>query len=255
MKYWGVSRIVVPVYLLASFGIMVHAAEFDHSHAKFDIVLKQHLKNSLLDYRAIKSRPAELDRYLVQLESVSSKEFKAWTNEQQWAFLINLYNARTIRLITDHYPLESIRNIGWLPGAAGRKKIVLLFGKKVSLEHIEHGILRKQYSNPAIHFALVCAAKGCPPLRSEAYRADKLEKQLSEQGRTFLSNPLKNRVDAPNRRVYLSPIFKWFAADSEKKSGSVLAYLKPLFPKEQSKRLADDFTIEYTDDDWSLNQQ
>ena len=168
------------------------------------------------------------------------------------AFLLNAYNAYTLKLITDRYPLKSIKDIGgWFSGPWDQP-VVKLFGETITLNTVEHKILRKDYSEPRIHFALVCAAKGCPPLRGEAYVAARLNGQLDDQAKLFLANPAKNRVDVANHTVYLSPIFKWYGSDFEKKSGSVLTALKPYWP---GKAVAtDDFKIRYTDYDWSLNE-
>ena len=120
---------------------------------------------------------------------------------------------------------------------------------------VEHKILRVDYTEPRIHFALVCAAIGCPPLRSEAYVGIRLDEQLEDQERQFLATPDKNRIAATERTVYLSPIFKWYGGDFRKESGSVLAALKPYWPENFGVLDYDDFKIRYTDYDWSLNEQ
>jgi len=124
----------------------------------------------------------------------------------------------------------------------------------VTLNTVEHKMLRRDYREPRIHFALVCAAKGCPPLRTEAYVAGRLDEQFDDQARKFLANAEKNRVETGERVVYLSPIFKWYGADFEKKSGSVLAALETYWPGKAPAALASGgFRIRYTDYDWSLN--
>jgi hypothetical protein len=229
------------------------AGAFDHSHSGFTTILKTHVRQGRVDYRALKVSPDELNRYEGELAAVTRQEFGSWTRDQQVAYLINLYNARTISLILENHPITSIKRIGLLPGAAWRKEFIPLFGKTVSLNHLEHGLLRANYKLPEIHFALVCAAKGCPPLRSEAYIAQNLVNQLQDQGRRFLGNATKNRIDLPNRRIYLSPIFKWFAEDFEGESGSVTDYLRAFLPKETATKVTKSFEIHYTDYDWSLN--
>mgnify|MGYP001585357909 CR=1 FL=1 len=112
------------------------------------------------------------------------------------------------------------------------------------------------YAEPRLHFALVCAAKGCPTLRSEAYVGPRLDSQFDDQAKQFLAMPDKNRVEAAERVGYLSPIFKWYGGDFEKKSGSVLAALKPYWPEKSAAALAKGgFKIRYTDYDWSLNEE
>ena len=240
---------------IALFALLAAAAHaFDHAHAAFDGVLKQNVSDGLVSYAALKAAPRALDDYLAALAAVPEAEFKVWSEPQRLAFLINLYNAATLRLILDHYPLKSIRSIGLLPGAAWKQEGVSLFGKKISLDHVEHGIIRQNYREPRAHFALVCAARGCPPLRAEAFVAVRLDAQLAEQGRTFLSQTEKNRVDATTGTVHLSPIFKWFSGDFEAASGSVVKFVTPFFSTAAQRALGSrEFKIAYTDYDWTLN--
>lgn len=229
------------------------AADFDQSHAIFDGVLKQYVKSARVDYAALKAHPQDLNRYLDQVAAVSKAEFKKWSEPQQIAFLSNAYNAYTLRLIIDHYPLKSIKDIGSFISGPWDQPVVKLFGETINLNTVEHKILRVDYAEPRLHFVLVCAAKGCPPLRGEAYVAARLEEQLVDQAKQFLAESTKNRIVATERTVYLSPIFKWYGSDFEKKSGSVLAVLKSYWPEKATA--TDGFKIRYTDYDWSLNEQ
>jgi hypothetical protein len=233
------------------------AAEFDHTHAALDRVLKARVKNERVDYVALKADSKDLDAWLKSAGAVSEAEFNRWTQPQQLAFLINLYNAATLRLILDHYPLKSIKDIGSVFKGPWKQEVVPLLGKTVTLDYLEHSVLRKKYAEPRIHFAIVCAAKGCPPLRAEAFVPDKLNEQLDEQGRIFLGTKEKNRWDANAHVLYLSPIFKWFSEDFEKKFGSVVKFVTPFFPAEVQKQMqsAKSVDIRYTDYDWSLNEK
>jgi len=231
-------------------------AEFDHQHSTYAQILTQHVENGLVDYPAIKARPADLQKYLNELAAVDEPTFRAWTEPQRLAYLINLYNAQTIALIVDHYPLGSIRDIGFLPLAAWRKDIVHLFGKKTSLGSLENKIIRKQYQEPRIHFALVCAAKGCPNLINDPYLADRLDQQLDRQTRLFLNTREKNRVDFKIGTIFLSNIFKWYDEDFGATDRKVAEFVKPYFnsntiPQEGGDLIG--FRIRYTDYDWSLN--
>ena len=232
------------------------AAAFDHSHDLLDKVLKQRVdKDAQVDYRALKRDRTDLDAWLKNAEAVSERDFNSWTEPQQLAFLINLYNAGTLRMIVDNYPIESIKKIGSLFKGPWDQKVVRLFGETVTLGHIEHDILRKKYNEPAIHFVIVCAAKGCPPLRAEAYTSDKLKAQLDDQGRVFLAQRDKNRVDLANRTLHLSPIFKWFDGDFEKKAGTGQSFIPGYLQEGYRSHLnAGKFKIRYTDYDWSLNE-
>ena len=240
---------------LLGFARVAPAADFDHSHALLDKVLKAHVKDALVNYPALKASPKDLNAYLDQLAAVTEADFQKWPEQQQLAFLMNLYNAATLRLIIDNYPIASIKKIGGLLSGPWKQEVVRLFGQTTTLEHLEHQILRKKYTEPRVHFAIVCAAKGCPPLRAEAFVADKLDAQLDEQGRIFLGTKEKNRVEAGTRTLYLSPIFKWFSEDFEKKSGTVVKFVTPFFTADDQKTLRADWKISYTDYDWSLNVQ
>ena len=246
------------VALLASTAI-ASAANFDHSHTTLDTILKQHVtEKHLVDYAALKRDRAGLDAYLASLGQVSAAAYRGWSRDQQLAFLINLYNAATLQLIIDEYPLKSIRDIGFLPGAAWRKDFVKLFGDTVDLDHIEHGMIRKDFQEPRIHFALVCAAWSCPPLRREAYVAERLDAQLTAQAKTFLRDTTKNRVDTAERTAYLSQIFDWYGGDFGDSSSEVLAYLRPFFDESNQQALDSGASkvamkIRYLDYDWRLN--
>jgi hypothetical protein len=224
------------------------------THSKWTIVLKTHSNDGHVDYKTLKQNTTLLDSYLASIAELTSNDFERWKNEDQLACLINLYNASTIRLILDEYPVKSIKDIGFLPHAAWRKKFVFLWGDQVSLNHIEHELIRpRAKSNPEIHFALVCAAKGCPPLRTEAYTGDQLIKQLHDQGRTFLSNTSKNRINRETRTLHLSPIFDWYKDDFELNADSINEYLTTSFPKLIPPE-ARDFSIKWTEYDWDLNE-
>jgi hypothetical protein len=231
------------------------AATFDQAHALLDSVLKQQVKDGRVDYADLVTHPNELNRYLDEMGRVPRPVFKAWSEPEQIAFLINAYNAYTLRLILDHYPVKSIKDIGSLLKGPWDQPVVRLFGETLTLNDLEHKILRVDYVEPRIHFALVCAAKGCPPLRAEAYVGARLEEQLADQARAFLGEATKNRIGTAERTVYLSPILKWYGRDFELTYGSVLAALKPYWPNEWRALSLDGFKIRYTDYDWSLNER
>jgi len=229
---------------------------FDQSHRAFDQILQPNVHDGRVNYRALKAAPDALVSYLSQLAAVSEADFDAWPEPDRLAFLINLYNATTLKLIVDHYPLKSIRSIGWLPGSAWKQDVVHAFGREFTLDDLEHGTIRPNYRDARVHFALVCAARGCPPLRPEAYTGSKLDAQLDDQGRVFFGQSNKNRLDAAAHAVYLSPIFKWFHEDFEEQAGSVLKFSLPFWPEEPRRALEKNLELEirYTDYDWSLNE-
>jgi hypothetical protein len=235
-------------------------ASFDHAHTAWTHLLQRFVRDGLVDYRGMKAEAAgELDAYLRQLASVTASQYATWTREERLAFWINAYNAYTVRLVLDHFPLRSIRSIGILPGAAFRDDFIpmdTLRGRKLSLDDIEHQILRRELDEPRIHFAIVCASRSCPVLRDEAYRAQYLDAQLEDAARRFVRDPSRNRFDAATRTFHASSIFKWFRGDFERRAGSLASFLA---------RYADDAAaaalrtggvrIEFLDYDWSLNER
>lgn len=229
---------------------------FDRSHAALDALLKQHVRDGEVDYPALKADPRPLADYLEQLGTVREAEFNRWPVPDRLAFLINLYNAATLKLVVDHYPVKSIRDVGSLFRSPFKLPIVPLFGRRVPLDTVEHEILRRQYAEPRIHFALVCAARSCPPLRAEAYVGARLDQQLREQGERFLRDARRNRVDLAGRTLYLSEIFKWFGEDFEKAAGSVQRFVADYLPPAAAVVARQDgFRVRYLTYDWSLNER
>lgn len=234
----------------------LHAADsFDPSHALWGRVLSNHVAQALVDYTGLRARPAELDAYLEAVAAVPQAEFKRWRREDRLALLLNLYNAQTLRLIIDHYPLASIRSIGVLPGAAWRLRVVRFGGGVISLDHLEHQIIRKQYDEPRIHFALVCAAKGCPPLRAQPYVGARLDSQLEDQARRFLADSAKNRFEPESGTLWLSPIFEWYQDDFNR-AGTLADYARRYLPGGAVRAMekAERIKVRFTDYDWSLNE-
>jgi len=232
------------------------AQDIDHSHAGLTRVLSEYVDAARVDYAGLQAEPDALDHYLSDMERVTSEQFDAWEEAQQLAYLINRYNAETLRLIIDHYPIKSIKNIGNVLKGPWDQPIVRLFGETITLNTIEHEILRKEYQEPRVHFALVCAAVGCPPLRAEAYSATRLDTQLEDQGRIFMANQKKNYYDADKQVLQLSPIFKWFRTDFETEKRSLQAFVAPYFSQATAALLADrKAKLKFTYYDWSLNSQ
>ena len=157
---------------------------------------------------------SQLKNYLSNISQVSRQDFETWNHSDQLAFLINAYNAATVDLVLSEYPkIDSIKDIGFLFSSPWRQKVVGLFGEQVSLDDIEHGMIRGwgRYNEPRIHFAVNCAAVGCPGLRPEAFVGVKLEQQLEESTELFLSDSSRNYYSAD--RLYISSIFNWYEED------------------------------------------
>ncbi len=162
-----------------------------------------------VDYQRLARHRSELQAYLAGLGALDPAQFADWKPNRRLALLINAYNAFTLELILDHYPVASIRDI---PEAWTNPRW-LLVGETVSLDHIENEMIRKKFKEPRIHAALVCAANGCPPLYDEAFTAEKLSAQLDYQCRRFVRDEDLNRLQRSDETLRISQIFEWFADD------------------------------------------
>lgn len=229
------------------------AASFDHGYKDYDLLLKNNVKDGLANYKSIKENPESLNSYLDTLAKVDVTTFNKWSEKQRLTYLINLYNAATIKLIVDNYPVKSIKDINKERQGPWKLEVVNLFGKKISLDHLEHEIIRKNYNDPRIHFALVCAAVGCPKLPNEPFVASTLNQQLDNRTKLFLSEKDKNYIDENQKTVYLSSIFDWFASDFIKTHGSVLGFFREYLPAEEAKKINSDYSLKFSEYDWNLN--
>lgn len=239
----------------AATGLAQACSSVDPDHAAWSALLSRRVVDGRVDYAGLlRDDQSTLDSYLATLSATCAEDYARWSRDEKIAFWLNAYNAFTVRLILDHHPLRSIRNIGWLPGAAFRMPFIPmagLRGEEMSLDDIEHRVLRAEFSEPRIHFALVCAARSCPPLRAEAYRAADLDQQLDDQGRRFLGDRTKNRVEQAAGKLYLSAIFNWFRPDFET-NGPLGSFVAPYLDLQASDIV--NFEIEFLDYDWSLNE-
>ena len=227
---------------------------------QYEKVLAAHLKDARVNYTALRKDRADLDGYLKQIAAVTKADFDKASKEAQVAYLTNAYNAYTLESIIDNYPIKGglfggANSIKGISGVWNKTKHKTAIGD-VTLDFIEHETLRKKYDMPALHMALVCASKGCPPLRSEPYYADKLAEQLDDQARIYLASPYGLKVDG--ERVKVSAIFKWFAGDFEKTYGGWRIFVGKFAPPDQKEKVkaalkAD--TFEYIDYDWTLNDR
>ena len=249
---------------------------FDHSHSKFDTILKKHVVDGWVDYAGIIEDRERFYAYVNELGAIEADAYEYWTQEQKLAFWINAYNAFTIQAIIERYPIRSRSLIGLffprnsilqISGIWTRLEFKAV-GQSVTLDHIEHGILRKLFDEPRIHFAIVCASRSCPDLKSEAYRADLLDQQLDEQTVHFINDPHKGvRWDPSSQRLYISKIFKWFKEDFDGERGGSdsgsesRAFVKPElrfileYFKGQDLPGDRDIRISYIPYDWRLNEK
>ncbi|MFT5470661.1 MAG: putative membrane protein YdjX (TVP38/TMEM64 family) [Verrucomicrobiales bacterium] len=225
---------------------------FDHSHSALTQVLAEHVEDGLVDYAALAKSPEQLLDYLGELAFIPKSDFDSWTRDQQLAFLINQYNAETLELMIEHYPIKSIKLIGGVFGNPWEEPVVSYFGQPATLNYLEKDVILA-YGEPRVHFALVCAALGCPPLRNEAFSGDRLDEQLDEQAGVFLKQEFKNYVDLEDGSLHLSPIFKWYGSDFGETEADLVASVKPHLPETAAAKLAKEPDLSYTFYDWSLN--
>jgi hypothetical protein len=217
------------------------------SHATWDGLLKKHVsEQGVVNYRGFIRDSVALNQYLAQLSSSASQE-KSWSREDRLAYWINAYNAYTIQLIIRHYPLKSINDIS-KPGIKSPWDIPFIPGKgaKLTLNDIEHTSLRRQFAEPRIHFAIVCASQSCPKLSNEAFTGEKINEQLERATRDFLNDPSRNRITDGQAQV--SQIFNWFKEDFTKE-GSVPAFIN----RYARTKIGSKTPLTYLEYDWSLN--
>jgi hypothetical protein len=253
----------------------VAGATIDHS--AYDALLKKHVTDGSVDYALLKNDRGELDEYLARLGAVDASEFESWSREDRMALYINAYNAITLHGILVNYPIKpggllsrkrfprnSIRQIGDFWDTA----FVPVMAQRMTLNHMEHEVLRKQFKDPRIHFALVCASKGCPLLSDEAYRGAALDDQLDNDVRRFVNDESKVRIDTLKNELLLSSIFKWYSEDFaavdaaeslddyDRGERHILSFIGRFIDAEEWKYIEDRKPrIKYLPYDWSLNEK
>jgi hypothetical protein len=246
----------------------IHAAGFDHT--AWDGLLQRHVVTvgrghaTQVDYSGIATERIRLEEYLATAAAVTRTSFDRWAEAEQLAFLINVYNAWTIELILTGDPeIGSIKDLGSWWQSPWKRSFIDLFGARVSLDDIEHGLIRDadRYREPRIHFAVNCASIGCPALRPEAYTGERLTAQLGDATEIFLGDRSRNRLDGDVLRV--SPIFKWYRADFERGWGGYTSLAQFLATHALALGLSDTdvvrlqsgaIAIEFLDYDWRLNR-
>lgn len=221
---------------------------FDHT--LFDRVLLQYVDaRGNVDYSGLQKNQGLLNSYLEKLSK--NPPSPGWSNSDQLAYWINVYNAFTLSLVAQHYPVQSIKDIR--PGipfinSVWDIRFIHIGNATYDLNNIEHKILRKQFDEPRIHFAINCASFSCPRLMNEAYTGEKLETQLTTAARGFLADTTKNKI--AGNQISLSKIFDWFGGDFKKK-GSLIDFLNQYSPV----TIQAGAKISYLNYDWNLNKQ
>lgn len=221
------------------------------SHARLDSLLSQYVsEDGRVDYRGLQQDSLRLNQYL-DLVSHNPPNNR-WSQPERLAYWLNSYNAFTLQLVIRHYPVTSIKDIGkglTIPfvNTVWDIPFIQIGEKTIDLNNLEHSVLRKEFDDPRIHFAIVCASKSCPYLRAEAYHPSFLDQQLEDQAIRFINDGIRNQVTGSN--VYISKIFKWYKGDFTKKTGLID------FLNQYSKvAIPDHAEIKFLEYDWSLNE-
>ena len=257
---------------------MAGSATKGFSDSDYALVLSKYVNSrGKVNYRALKANRGPLDRYLASAARPDRRSYDGWSDKAKIAFWINAYNAWTLQVILDNYPIKasfwasrfypknSIRQIA----GVWDKLTFRAMGKAMTLNDVEHNVLRKQFDEPRIHWGLVCASVGCPNLRAEPYTAERFDEQCREQIEQSLRDPTKFRVDRGRKRVYLSAILKWFAEDFVSSYGTdakfgdqnrevraVLNFIsRYLSRSDQPYLAAGGYKVAYLKYDWSLNER
>ncbi len=222
------------------------------SHGQFDKLLKKHVDASgMVNYKGFVTDSVALAAYL-DYASKSHPNSNNWSKDEQLAYWINIYNAATIQLVIRHYPVASIKDVaGFIPfvNSPWDVKFIHVEGETYDLNNIEHGIIRPNFDEPRIHFALVCAAVSCPKLRNEAYTADQLESQLEDQARSFFNNPEKNEL--AQNAISISNLLDWYKSDFTGHGKSLIGYINQY----SNVKIDETASISYLDYSWDLNEQ
>jgi hypothetical protein len=243
---------------------------FDHRFHTYAALLAAHLRPTGVDYRGLKADRARLDEAVATLDSAAAKQELTWGRDQRLAFWINAYNLLTLRAVVDHYPIRagwftlSPRNsIRQIDGVWTRLRWQAA-GQSLTLDDIEHGIIRPVFLDARIHFAVNCASVSCPPLADEPYVGDRIDAQLNEAARRFLASAEGVRMDGDTFRV--SSLFKWYGEDFVAQYASAIAVPRPardrailgVLARFAPPAVADRArtgvgVIRFLDYDWSLN--
>jgi hypothetical protein len=234
--------------LCSTLSFFTFLGQMDHSI--WTKILQENVNSKgLVNYKNIKDHPQQLNTYLEMLSK--NPPTKSWSNNEKKAFWINAYNAFTVKLIIDNYPVKSIKDIAgsiYKINTPWDIRFIEIGSETYDLNNIEHSILRKDFSDPRIHFAINCASISCPVLRNEAYEASKLDRQLDDQAKVFINDTSKNNITSS--KVSLSKLFSWFKGDFTE-SSNLIDFLN----RYSNTKIKSDSKLNSLDYDWNLNKQ
>ncbi|MGI9379835.1 MAG: DUF547 domain-containing protein, partial [Methyloligellaceae bacterium] len=208
---------------------------------------------NVVDYGRFKAEARnKLTAYLDQLQKTQVTKLN---KREQYAFWVNLYNAKTVDIILEHYPVKSIRDIDISPGlftnGPWKKKVVTVKGTDLSLDDIEHVILRGLWKDNRVHYAVNCASIGCPNLATAAFTGDNLDQMLDEGARAYVSSPRGVKIEG--NRLLVSKIYSWFSKDFGNSEADLLTHLRRYAGPKLSEKLKSFTDIDKYVYDWNLN--
>lgn len=213
----------------------------------FDSLLQKNVdKAGRVDYQSLKNNETLLDNYLAYIQN--NEPTKDWSSNKKKAFWINTYNAYTIKIILNNYPLKSIRDIKIDGKTAWKIPFVKVGQKRYTLDQIEHEILRKKFNDPRIHVGINCASVSCPRLWNFAFTEDNIASSLDNLMKEFINNTNRNKISKNNLEI--SEIFNWFSKDFMK-NGTIINYLNTY----AAIKISEKASIKYLTYDWSLNKK
>lgn len=236
----------------------IESSRYDHTHSDFSQLLKEILVSdgpqTRVSYKTLRKKAVLFNKYLKITSNIKRSLFETFSAQEQMAFLINAYNAFTLKLIVDNYPVKSVKKIGGFAQPA-KIRFIRLLGRDFSLENIEQE-LRKKYSDPRVYLTLSCASLGCPPLKNEAYQASELDRQLDEQAKSFLRDGVQNQLDTTAKTIKLSNVFETYKEEFDK-SGGILKFASKYITDDplvvQSLEGAE-YNLSFSEYNWDLNE-
>ena len=179
---------------------------------------------TLFDYKALAASPSDMEKLAHYIQNLSAQKPSTMDRAHAMAYWANLYNALTVQVVAQNYPVKSIREIksGWRKGP-WRRELVTVEGEKLSLDSIEHGIMRPTFKTPLVHYMVNCASIGCPNLKPTPWRAETLDADLENAARTYINSP--RGVNIVKGRLTVSSIYRWFRKDFGNNEADIIAHL------------------------------
>jgi hypothetical protein len=243
---WG----LIIIGLFVGYGIA--GTEKANLHQDFNEILQQYVVGDKFDYDALYQNKQDLQKLYNYVDLLERQNPDSWSENEALAYWINLYNAATIELVLKNYPVKSIKDIGFLFSSPWKRKVVKVNGKELSLDDIEHKIIRKKFKDARIHFALNCASLGCPPISNTAFTPAELDKQLDAACKRAIRS--SKWVKITDNEIWVTKVFDWYKDDFVAYAGSVREFIARYRPEDRDKIMDENRELKIMDYDWSLNK-